>query len=158
MTTQTTLRVRLPEICLPDTVFTPVPPTTSCTPPPAGSTVSCNVSGVTCTEVSRTNSSTVSGLQDVKFLITFTLNLNIINPAGIIVCQTSQTSEFFQTVTLYAPPWIPTFCVATFDCGPCIALDDTTCCSLEVCLTVWTFVPQRSGGRRNSSMRLLRQL
>jgi hypothetical protein len=115
-------------------------PAISCTPPPAGSTANCTVTGATCAEVSRTPSATVPGLQDVKFLVTFTLNVNIVNPAAVTVCQTSQTSEFFETVTLAAPPGVATFCETVFSCGPCIALDDVACCPLEACLAVFTFV------------------
>ena len=134
------VQVQLPEVCLPDSAFTPVPPATSCTPPPAGSTANCSVTAVSCTEVSRTNSVTVPGLQDVRFLVVFSLNVGIISPAGVTVCQTSQTSEFYQIVTLSAPPGVATFCETVFGCGPCIAIDDVVCCPLEACLTVFTFV------------------
>jgi len=132
-----TVRVKLPEVCLPDTAFAPVPPAATCAPP-AGSVATCNVSGVTCAEFSRTNSATVPGLQDVRFLVTFTLNVTILGPGGVPVCQTSQTSQFFQTVTLAAPPGTVTFCQAAFNCGPCLVVDDETCCPLEACLAVWT--------------------
>jgi len=126
------------DVCLPLSVFVPVAPATVCTC--TGSTASCTLTSVTCTEVSRAPAAN-SGFFNVTFLVSFTLTVNIINAAGVVTCTATTTSSFFKTVTLCAPDGATTVCDVTFGCGPCICIDDVVCCTFNLCLVIKSVFP-----------------
>jgi len=127
------------DVCLPLTAFTLVVPTLlTCT----GNTASCTLTSVSCTEVSRVASvSAPSGFFDITFLISYALTINIVNPAGTVIAQSTNTASFFKTIVLCAPDGATTICESTFGCGPCICIDDVVCCSFNLCLVFKSVFP-----------------
>lgn len=126
------------DVCLPLSAFTlTVPTLLTCSP---GSTASCTLTSISCTEVSRT-ASTTAGFYDVTFLISYALTINIVNPTGTIIAHSTNTASFFKTVTLCAPDGAITECDITFSCGPCICIDDVVCCSFNLCIIIKSIFP-----------------
>ena len=117
-----------------------------CTPlgtcvPTEGSTVTCAITSVVCTEVGRT-APDETGRANVTIAVTVTYNLAVFAP-GVIepICTfTDLTFGFTKTVFLCAPTTpFPTDIVCTvpsFACGPCLILGANICCSFDLCLVI----------------------
>ena len=125
------------DVCLPLAAFTLVVPTLlTCT----GHTASCTLTSISCTEVSRT-ATTTAGFFDVTFLVSYSLTINIVNSAGVVIAHSTNTASFFKTVVLCAPDGASTACDITFSCGPCICIDDVVCCSFNLCIVIKSIFP-----------------
>jgi len=126
------------DVCLPLAAFTFVkddPPRTC-----RDRTAACTLTSISCTEVSRT-ASTTAGFFDVTFLVSYSLTINILNLSGVIIAHSTNTASFFKTVTLCAPDGAITACEITFSCGPCICIDDVVCCSFNLCIVIKSIFP-----------------
>ncbi|MEW6172161.1 MAG: hypothetical protein AB1510_03715 [Bacillota bacterium] len=104
-------------------------------PFPPGSTAQCDISGATCTEVSRTPPDE-NGRSDITFAVSATIIITILGPDGCPLCQLTKTISFTKTVVLCAPEGTFTDCAVVSVACQCVLIGEQVCCSVDLCTVI----------------------